>query len=214
MEGADDGGAAVSRSFILIAACAFIAAACGRPAPPRAAGGKLEAALRGAHSGGPCGSVVAMEWPASRPVPLDGTNGRRFKIFFYPLSSVPGSSPRLASPAAEAVVDADAGAPVECRALSGIPRDLTAARWSPEAMNMSVAAFQAKAADLDQLTEDVSAVYAARRPPTAADAQLTRRYLAAFEQMAEPPFLPYYYRLNPAFWEWLRVVAGRSIEKA
>ncbi len=79
---------------------------------------------------------------------------------------------------------------------------------------MSVSAFEVKAADLDRLTEDVSAVYAARRPPTAADVDLARRYLAAFEQMAEPPFMPDYYRLNPAFWEWLRGVAGRSIDKA
>lgn len=202
------------RSWSAAAACALVAAACGRPAPPRAAGGKLEAALRGARAGGPCGSLVAMEWPASRPVPLDGANGRRFKIFFYPLSAAPGSAPRLASPAAEAVVDADAGAAVECRALPGIPKDLTGARWPPEAMSLKVGAFEAKAADLDRLTEDVSAAYAARRPPTAADVDLTRRYLAAFQQMAEPPYLADYYRLNPAFWEWLRGVAGRSIEKA
>jgi hypothetical protein len=202
------------RSWRSAAACALVAAACGRPAPPQGTGGKLEAALRGARAGGPCRAVVAMEWPASRPVPLDGANGRHFKIFFYPLSGAPGTAPRLASPAAEAVVDADAGAPIECRALPGIPKDLTAPRWTPEAVSMTVAAFEAKTADLDRLTEDVSAVYATRRPPTAADVDLARRYLAAFVQMAEPPFMPDYYRLNPAFWEWLRGVAGRSIDKA
>jgi hypothetical protein len=204
----------MSRSWTAVAACAFLAAACGRPAPPKASGGKLEAALRVAHVAGPCASVAAQEWPASRPVPLDGAHGRRFKIFFYPLSGAPGSERHVATPAAEAVVDADAGAPVECGALPGVPKDLAGPRWGPEAMSMSVPAFEAKAAELDQLTEDVSAVYAARRAPTAADAELTRRYLAAFERMAEPPFLADYYRLNPAFWEWVRSVSGRSIDKA
>jgi hypothetical protein len=202
------------RSWKSSVACAFLAAACGRPAPPQATGGKLEAALRGAHVGGPCGSVVALEWPASRPVPLDGGNGRRFKIFFYSLSGAPGSARHMATSAAEAVVDADVGGPVECRALPGVPKNLTAARWSPEAVSLSVPAFEAKTAELDQLTEDVAAAYAARRPPTAADAELARRYLAVFVQMAEPPFLADYYRLNPAFWEWVRAAAGRSIDKA
>ncbi len=196
-----------------IAACALLAAACGRPAPPRASGGKLAAAVRAAHFAGPCANVVALEWPAGRPVPLDGWNGRRFKIFFYPLSGRPGTPARLSAPAAEAVVDADAGSPVECRALPGAPKELAASRWTPEALALSDDAFEAKSTELDQLTEDVAAVYAATRPPTPADVDLARRYLESFEFMAEPPLLPDYYRLNPAFWEWLRGAAGRSIPK-
>lgn len=197
-----------------IAAFVLAAAACGRPAAPRTEGGRLEAALRVAHASGPCASVVAQEWPAGRPVPLDGAGGRRFKIFFYPLSGAPGSSRHMATPAAEAVVDADAGAPVECRDLPGVPKDVTGPRWTPEAASLSVPAFEAKAAELDRLTEDAAAAYAARRTPSAADAELARRYLAAFVEMAEPAFLPDYYRLNPAFWEWVRAAAGRSIGKA
>ncbi|MFI5349258.1 MAG: hypothetical protein ACHQ2Z_06925 [Elusimicrobiota bacterium] len=195
----------------ILAACAFAVAACGRPAPPQAAAPKLEAAVRAARDTGPCRSVVAQEWPAGWPVPLDGANGRRFKIFFYPLSGAPGTSPRLATPSAEAVVDADAGAPIECNILPGFPKDVLAPRWTPEAHQLTAAEFDSKSAELDRLTEEVAAVYAARRTPTAADVDLTRRYLAAFETMAEPPFLEYYYRLNPAFWEWVRAVAGRSI---
>ena len=195
----------------ILAACVLAVAACGRPAPPRAAAPKLEAAVRGARDTGPCRAVVAQEWSAGWPVPLDGANGRRFKIFFYPLSGSPGTPPRLATPSAEAVVDADAGASTECSLLPGFPKDVSAPRWTPEAQKLNAADFDAKSAELDSLTEDVAAVYAAHRPPTAAEVDLTRRYLAAFEMMAEPPFLADYYRLNPAFWEWVRAVAGRSI---
>ena len=120
----------------------------------------------------------------------------------------------MATPAAEAVVDADGSAPVECRVLPGFPKDISAARWTAEADKLDAKAFDAKTLELDQLTEDVAAVYAARRSPTPADVELTRRYLAAFEEMAEPPFLGSYYRLNPAFWEWVRSAAGRSIPQA
>jgi hypothetical protein len=198
------------RRLEFIAACVFAAAACGRPAPPRAAASKLAAAVRGARDSGPCRSVVAQEWPVGWPVPVDGANGRRFKIFFYPLSGAP---PRLATPSAEAVVDADAGLPIECRVLPGIPKDIASPRWTPAALKLSADEFDAKTIELDRLTEDVAAVYAARRPPTLADAELTRRYVAVFETMAEPPLLADYYRLNPAFWEWVRAVAGRSIAK-
>ena len=198
------------RAWKAVAGAVVLAAACGRPAPKakEAAGGKLEAILRDVHVAGPCASVAAQEWPASRPVPADGAGGRRFKIFFYPLSGG-----RMAGPMAEAVLDADAGAAVECRSLPGVPKDVAGSRWAPEAMAMSVPAFEAKAAELDQLTEEAAAAYAARRAPTA-DADLARRYLAAFMGMAEPSFLPDYYRLNPAFWEWVRAAAGQSIDKA
>lgn len=204
----------MSRLKIFIASCALGAAGCGNPPPPRATGGKLAAAVRDARFAAPCGRAVGMEWPAGRPVPIDGANGRRFKVFFYPLSGRPGTPARLATPAAEAVLDADSGAPVECRALPGIAKDLASPRWTSEARGLGDDAFDAKSVELDQLTEDISAVYAARRPPTTADADLARRYLDDFQIMAEPPLLPDYYRLNPAFWEWVRLAAGRSIPKA
>jgi hypothetical protein len=169
--------------------------------------------VRAARYTGPCRTVVAQEWPSGRPVPLDAGNGRRFKVFFYPLSGSPGTAPRLATPAAEAIIDVDAGASVECRVLPGLPRTVEAPRWTLEAQGLGLAAFDAKVAELDGLTEEASAAFAARRSPTPADAELARRYLASFEILAEPPFLANYYRLNPSFWEWVRVAAGRSIPK-
>ena len=41
--------------------------------------------------------------------------------------------------------------------------------------------------------------------------ETAKDYIRLFKMNAEPSLLPYYYRLNPAFWEWLRVTAGDSI---
>ncbi len=193
----------------LLLAAVLAAAACSRPAPPAPAVKKLGAVLHDARYAGPCASVVAVEWPMSRAVPLSGTRPGRYKIFFYPLSGSPGKPPRLATPAAEAVVDVDAGAPVECRRVPGVPKDVAPPRWSPAASALSDEDFSAKSDELDRLTEDAAAAYSARR----ADADLARRYLADFELLAEPAYLGDYYRLNPDFWEWVRGAAGRSIPK-
>lgn len=198
----------------IVAVCALAAASCGRQAPAPAAKPTLADAVRDARFAPPCRRLVAQEWPAGLPVPDDAATGRRFKIFFYPLIGSPGTAPRLVQPTADAVVDADAGTSVVCRARPGLPGNLTGARWTPQAAALDADAFDAKIAELDRLTELIAPVYAARRPPTAADADLARRYASLFETMAEPPLLPDYYRLNPAFWEWVRAAAGRSLPRA
>jgi hypothetical protein len=202
------------RRPILLAACALAAAACGSKSAAPAPKPALADAVRAARFGPPCRRLVALEWPAGLPVPDAGATGRRFKLFFYPLAGSPGTPTRLATPSAEAVVDADAGAAIECRALPYTPRDFAGPRWTAAASALDADVFDAKVAELDRLTEIVAPVYAARRAPTAADADLARRYLALFETMAEPALLPDYYRLNPEFWEWVRAAAGRSIPKA
>jgi len=198
------------RGWRTVSACLLVAA-CGRkPAPAR----PLADLVRGARFDVSCRRLVAAEWPASLPVPLDSASGRRFGIFFYPLPSEPRSPLHLIAPTAEAVVDAALGATVECRVATAAPRELAGPRWTPEAAALDADAFDAKVAELDALAESVASVYAARRAPTAADADLARRYLALFELMAEPPYRADYYRLNPDFWEWLRAAAGRSIPRA
>ncbi|MBI5247043.1 MAG: hypothetical protein HY923_07655 [Elusimicrobia bacterium] len=192
----------------------LLAAACGRkePAAPEAASaGKLAALIAQSRSVGPCSAKVAGEWPAGWAVPAGG-GPNRFRIFFYPLKGTPPAEPRLAGPAAEAVLDTAAGATTECR-VGPPPRDVTGARWTAAADKLDADAFDAKAAELHELTEAVGAAFAARHPATPEETEIAMRYLAAFEVLAEPPYLADYYRLNPAFWEWMRKTAGRSIPK-
>ena len=194
-------------------ALVLLVAACGRKdaAAPAASAGKLAALVAQARNLGPCRSIIAGEWPSSWAVPAGG-GAQRFKIFFYPLKGSPPAEPRLASPAAEALLDAAAGTAEACR-IGPSPRDVSGARWTVEADKFDADAFDAKAAELHDLTEMVSAAYAARHPATAAETDIAKRYFALFEVMAEPPYRADYYRLNPAFWEWIRSTAGRSLSK-
>ena len=91
--------------FLLLAACA-------KPEIPPVSAAQREAAdaenqkfetrlnetIRGAHAVGPCGTVVAGEWPEGFPVPAETPKGRAFKIFFYPLAGTPPGEPKLYSP--------------------------------------------------------------------------------------------------------------------
>ena len=90
---------------------------------------------------------------------------------------------------------------------------MSGARWSAAADKLDADAFDAQAAALHDLTAAVAAAYAARHPATPAEIETAKRYLALFEVMAEPPYLADYYRLSPAFWEWIRSTTGRSIPK-
>lgn len=193
-------------------ALVLLTAACGRKeAAPPAPAGKLAALVAESRNLGPCASIVAGEWPSGWAVPAGG-GPSRFRIFFYPLKGTPPDEPRLAGPAAEAMLDTAAGTATECR-VGPPPKELSGPRWSAEADKLDADAFDAKAAELHDLTEAVGEAYAARHPATPAEIEVAKRYLALFEVMAEPPFLADYYRLNPAFWEWIRSTAGRSIPK-
>jgi hypothetical protein len=174
---------------------------------------RLSEAIRGVHAGGPCSSVVAMEWPDGFPVPAEASQGRRFKIFFYPMSSVPGE-PTFYSPAAEALLDIETGKVTSCELTGEKPKELSGRRW-PIALN-GVGAFpmQALTKKLHDRTEAVAAVYGSANAPTPAGVETAKDYIRLFKMNAEPSLLPYYYRLNPAFWEWLRATAGDSIPAA
>ena len=189
----------------------LLAAACGRKEPASPAAGKLAALVSEARNLGPCRSVVAAEWPSGWAVPAGG-GPSRYRVFFYPLKGTPPDEPRLAGPAAEALLDSAAGAVTECR-IGPPPKDISGARWSAAADKLDADAFDAQAAALHDLTEAVAAAYTARHPATPAEIETAKRYLALFEVMAEPAYLADYYRLNPAFWEWIRSATGRSIPK-
>jgi len=152
-----------------------------------------------------------MEWPPTWPVPLGSS---RFKILFYPLTGTPDAEPRLYSPSAQAVLDVESGKPLNCGPLPGSVKELSRRRW-PRAMDqVGVKEFMELADKLYARTEAVAQAYAPGGVPAARDSAAAREYLQLFESLAEPDLLPFYYRMNPDFWEWVRKAAGRSIPKA
>lgn len=201
-------------------------AACSGPSNPPATAAQREAAeaenlalatrlqetIRGSRVVGPCAAVVAGEWPAGFPVPAEAPGGRRFKIFFYPMTGTPGA-PKFASPAAEALLDIDMGKAASCALTPETPKELTGDRWPAALEGVGAFPHHALIEKLYDRTEAVAAVYASKAP-TPAGVETAKDYIRLFKLNAEPPLLPYYYRLNPAFWEWLRAAAGDSIPPA
>ncbi len=174
---------------------------------------RLGETIRGVHAGGPCSTVVAMEWPDGFPVPAEASQARLFKIFFYPMSSVPGE-PAYSSPAAEALLDIETGKVMTCELTAEKPKKLTGNRWPAALKGVGAFPMDALAKKLHARTEAVAAVYGSAGAPTPAGVETAKDYIRLFKMNAEPSLLPYYYRLNPAFWEWLRVTAGDSIPAA
>lgn len=213
------------RAALLLAPLLLLAACGKRERPPSAIqreaaeaesqtfSTKLYETLRGAHASGPCASIVPGEWPEGFPVPAEASRGRKFKIFFYPMSSEPGT-PTFGAPAAEALLDLDAGKAVSCERLPGTPKELPGPRWPAAIAGIGAFPAHALSKKLYDRTEAVAAVYGGEGIASAADIAAAKEFIRLFKLNAEPSLLPYYYRLNPAFWEWLRATAGDSIPAA
>ena len=190
----------------------LLAGACAQERP--ASSGKLKSAVEASRVMPPCRAVIALEWPYGWPVPLEAAGQRRFKLFYYPLAGAPPNEPRVFTPAAEAVLDLETGGPVECVSLPAEPVELKGPRWPAALKGLGMSEFDERSDALYDRTEAVADLFSSGRALSAAESAHAREYLRHFESMAEPALLPYYYRLNPGFWEWLRSAAGRSIPKA
>jgi hypothetical protein len=187
---------------------AVLLGAC-KKAPPPLASGALLGVVQSAKSLPPCSSVVPGEWSSGFPVPV---GERRFKVLFYPVTGTPGRAPQVWSPGAVAEIDAGAGSLSSC-ALTGKPSKLSTQRW-PEATDAwDMKTFRAREAALFDATQNVGALYAARRALKPDESAAAKEYWKAFDELAEPDLRRDYYRLNPDFWEWLRESAGGSIAK-
>lgn len=203
----------MKRAFAFVV-LAGLCGACKRPAAPEPTGRLAEAVLQ-ARNLGNCGAVVPQEWPAGWPVPSATPGAARFSLFFYPLGGTPDEGPRLFAPGADASLELAEKPSASCRTRPGVRLEIKGPRYTAAAEALETEAFDAEADRLYALTETAGRAFAAGRPaPTKEDAAAARDYLALFETLAEPPLLAEYYRLNPRFWEWVRVAAGRSIPKA
>lgn len=175
----------------------------------------LKNAVGWAQGQPPCSTTVPGEWSPSFPVPSDDPGGRKFKIFFYAIEGAPPHDPVLYEPHGEALVDADTHAPISCSMWPVKANPIQAKRWPDAMRGLDSEQFEKRSDRLFDLTEKIGRAYAAKRtPPTAEDLSVAKEFIERFTKIAEPAYLASYYRLNPAFWEWLRSIVGHSIPKA
>lgn len=194
-------------------ALAFVLAACGQSARDAEDRLHADALFRGADAvaySPSCSQIIPLEDGRTLPVPSAGVKGAAFRIaYFHPRDRMKTYHAR--PPEIEASFSLDAKVPAECRALPPAPdEDLGAA--VPQ--GVSQARYLKAMADYYAAAPEVAAAYGTGAAPTEAQRFEARGLLADFRTAAEPGLLPYYYRLNPDFWEWLRRTVGDSIPKA
>ena len=155
-----------------------------------------------------CAKLVAMEFGQTFPVPLsDGA--QRFKVLFYPLVLSPGKTEAL-TPVVEGSFERGASGQDRCASVGAGAPQLAGA---PVPAGLSMTAYYRAEVRLFSSLDRVAAAYFKGGTPTAPGKLAAADFAEAFLTLAEPGLLPYYYRLNPDFWEWLRRQAGRSIAK-
>lgn len=197
------------RKTLLLAV--VLAAACGKPAseaakPPKPEAPAVSRALSAIRVAAPCDTVVPLDWAHGWPVPAEG-GPARFAVFFYPLGGNPETGPRVGAPAAKAVFDAKSGKVLSCERLTPGPDPAPGTRWPAAAAGLDMAGFEARAGALYAAAEAAASAYAR------GDAAAAAAFWPAFDGLAEPALRADYYRLSPAFWEWLRAAGTPSLTK-
>lgn len=186
-------------------------AACGK-APPLPKG-TLRASFEALPHSPPCSQNLPQDWVSSWPVP--GDKPGEFKVLFYALdrraqdaSGLPRV--RVTDPRGHAVFFTD-GRVTECTSNPVDLEPLEGERYPDAAMDMEEDEFDTATAKLLTLTEAVGAAYSRK---TKADKRTLAEFWKQFQALAEPALHKAYYKLNPAFWEWLRRENGASLKEA
>jgi hypothetical protein len=175
--------------------------------------GSLAQAFEGLQRAPLCSQNLPMDWVSTWPVPLAAPG--QYAVLFYALdrkaqdnSGLPRVRPT--EPRGHAVFDTS-GKVTECGSNPVDLVPLESERYPPEAMDLEEDAFDAATAKLLQLSDAVGAAYQRK---AAVDKKTLAAYWSQFQLLGEPAMRPDYYKLNPAFWEWLRRENGASLPPA
>ncbi|MFH2202734.1 MAG: hypothetical protein ABIJ96_06445 [Elusimicrobiota bacterium] len=168
--------------------------------------------MNGLYGEPPCSAVIPMEWSPSWPVPTGEAGGAQFKLFYYPIRRVKKSI-QLHKPLGEAMFETAGGSISYCRRIPGELHELPGTSIEDKAKRHSTKKFHALLDRLYLYSEKVSVIYAAKEPPSYRQKKVMREYGELFLEFSEPPMRPYYYQLNPDFWEWLRASGAPSLPK-
>ena len=157
-----------------------------------------------------CLKLVPLEFGDTYPVPVRDAARGHFEVLFYPVNARP-SKCTLATPLFSGRFESAAPAADRCvRLAQGEVDSLGPCR--PGGLSMA-GTFKAEAR-LFQTLDRGAALYLKGEVPSPRDRRALGDFVDSFHALAEPGLLPFYYRQNPDFWEWLRQQAGRSIPKS
>ncbi|MCX5787683.1 MAG: hypothetical protein NTX64_04110 [Elusimicrobia bacterium] len=157
-----------------------------------------------------CIKSVPMEFGSTFPVPVRDGKAERFEVLYFPANFSP-SRCVMAAPlyAGRFVLDA----PTADRCVSlGVKGPIESlGDCMPHGLSMTqVSRAEAR---LFETLERLAPLYFKGGPPQPGERKLADEYIAALQALQTPAIMPYYYRQNPDFWEWLRKDGGRSIPK-
>jgi len=154
-----------------------------------------------------CATLVPVEFGRSIPIPRpDGG----FEVFFYP-TAVSAKGAALLPPNVLGQFKLDAQGAERCIRLPGSSREsLGPVLASP----MTLKSYYRAQVRLYRTLGKAAELYGRRAEPGLADRLALREFVSVFSRLAEPGLLPYYYKANPDFWEWLRKRGGASITPA
>ncbi|HVC08728.1 MAG TPA: hypothetical protein VNH15_02165 [Elusimicrobiota bacterium] len=153
-----------------------------------------------------CTTLVPAEFGQMLPVPMKRGSG--FAVLFYPLESSPGHVEAL-TPIVKGLFGAGREAD-SCAKIAGVK---LRALGPPVPLNLSNADYYRQQERVFSSLNLVADAYWQGGKPNPAEKKQVNEFAQAFSAVAEPPLLPYYYRLNPDFWEWIEKQAGYSIPK-
>lgn len=177
-----------------------------------AASPRLKRIVETLYSKPPCAAVIPEHWSPSWPVPAVSPGGSGFKLLFYPVVRE-GPELRLSAPLGQAVFTGD-GRVSSCTRAPGPEARLSGPLSSKQAAGYSPEQMKERSDRLYALSEEVGMLFSAQSPPGPGQAPLLREYGGLFRELAEPPLLPHYYRLQPEFWDWLKAAGAPSLTSA
>lgn len=150
---------------------------------------------------------VPIEFGRSLPVPVKGGK-QRLTVLFYPLAIAPGKS-TVFTPLYTGGFGLGADEPAQCAKLPSTQAPQALGPAVPPGLSGS-AYDQAEAKLFASLQATAAAYFSGQ---TTGEPGAAKDFAESFLILAEPGLRGDYYRLNPDFWEWLRVRTGRSLPK-
>lgn len=195
------------RRLLLLALAAALCSCSGKKeekTPPR-----LKRAVETLYLKQPCARVIPEHWSPSWPVPAASKKDGDFRLMYYPVERRDGRL-MIGVPQGRALFSAN-GAVAECVREPGKARMLAPLKTSAKASGRTREENKARRDRLYELSDEAGKLFSSRKPPTAEQKALLREYGQLFTELADPPLLPYYYGLEPGFWDWLKAAGAPSI---
>jgi hypothetical protein len=156
-----------------------------------------------------CAQLLPLDFVETYPVPVRDPAQERFSVLFLP-AKIAADSCSMASPAFSGEFVLGTPAADACVSLEAAVIEPLGHCMPP---GLSWLTVSRKEATLFESLGPVAALYRKGGGVGPEDRRRLRAYVDAFQTLVVPSLLPYYYRQNPDFWEWMQREGGRSIPR-